>query len=118
MAYFSEKSDSRPPRFTFEDLQCRLAGFVRIRINNGEFTERGLARVAGISQPQIHNFLKGTRRLSPEFADRLMCRLRIGILDLFEAGELLEYASAQQSPKKPVQSESSSRYSVRDRLGT
>lgn len=117
MTYFSEKSKFRSPRFTFEDLQDRLAGFVRRRISNGEFTERGLARIAGISQPQIHNFLKGTRRLSPEFADRLMFRFRIGVLDLFEAGELLEHASAQESPKKTVQSESSSLYSVTDRFG-
>jgi transcriptional regulator with XRE-family HTH domain len=98
---------------TFEDLQERLVRLVRRRISNGEFTERGLARIAGISQPQIHNFLKGARKLSPEFADRLMLRFGIGILDLFEPRELLEQAAirgaARVSPdvsdlKKPVQS--------------
>lgn len=108
----------------FEDLQNRLAHYIRWRISNGEFTERGLARIAGISQPQIHNFLKGARRLSPEFADRLMARFHIGILDLFETQELLEQIAARGASesggfgafKKPAGSEMSLR-AVRDHFG-
>ncbi|HEX7360449.1 MAG TPA: helix-turn-helix transcriptional regulator [Bryobacteraceae bacterium] len=89
----------------FEELQERLLRLVRGRIGNGEFTERGLARMTGISQPQIHNYLKGARKLSPEFADRLMLRFDISILDLFEPSELLEQAAARAGGKKPVRSE-------------
>lgn len=110
-------------RADFGDLQDRLARFVRGRISNGEFTERGLARVSGISQPQLHNFLKGTRRLSPEFADRLMRRFCIGILDLFETRELQEQIAARGDSgrsigglKKPAQSEASL-YPASQRLG-
>ncbi|MGH9640704.1 MAG: hypothetical protein ACRD3Y_11620, partial [Bryobacteraceae bacterium] len=97
-------------------LHDRLVGLIRRRISNGEFTERGLARMAGISQPQVHNFLKGARRLSPEFADRLMLHFGIGILDLFDTPELLEQISARASSpnsaspsslKKPVRSQPS-----------
>lgn len=105
MTYFPVESAFRSRNATFEELQQRLARLVRTHIGNGEFTERGLARMTGISQPQIHNFLKGARKLSPEFADRLMLRFGIGILDLFETGELLEQAALGSPWKKPVQSE-------------
>lgn len=114
--YFAMESLFRGQSAAFEDLHNRLASYIRGRIGNGEFTERGLARVAGISQPQIHNFLKGARRLSPEFADRLMFRFHIGILDLFETQELLEQIALRGVPppgfggfKKPAQSETSLR---------
>jgi plasmid maintenance system antidote protein VapI len=105
VAYFTVESTFRSRNATFEELQQRLARLVRARIGNGEFTERGLARMTGISQPQIHNFLKGARKLSPEFADRLMLCFGLGILDLFETGELLEQAATRSSWKKPVQPE-------------
>ena len=55
---------------------------------NGDFTERGLARILGVSQPQMHNVLKGARKLTPELADRLLARLGIDLLDLLEASEI------------------------------
>jgi plasmid maintenance system antidote protein VapI len=51
-------------------------------MNNGEFTERGLAKKARISQPHLHHILKGKRALRPEVADRLLAELQISILDL------------------------------------
>lgn len=59
-----------------------------MKIRNGEFTERGLARILGVSQPQLHNVLKGARPLKPEFADCLLRYFKIGVLDLVEAREL------------------------------
>ncbi|MBV9613681.1 MAG: helix-turn-helix transcriptional regulator [Acidobacteriaceae bacterium] len=47
-----------------------------------------MARILGISQPQIHNVLKGARRLRPELADRLIANLEITVLDLLAAAEL------------------------------
>jgi len=69
-------------------LQSRLIRFVNLRIQNGDFTERGLARILEISQSHAHNVLKGARKLTPELADHLMARLDMSVLDLLEAGEL------------------------------
>ncbi len=75
-------------KITFQVLQTRLIDFVNTRIRNGDFTERGLARILGISQPQIHNVLKGARKLRPELADRLIRKFEMSVLDLLEAGEI------------------------------
>jgi hypothetical protein len=45
-------------------------------------TERGLARMCGISQPQMHNVLKSIRGLSTDSADRLMRALDLRVPDL------------------------------------
>jgi plasmid maintenance system antidote protein VapI len=83
--YFSLESF---PRVTFRDLQDRLISFVVMKIRNGEFTERRLARVLGVSQPQLHNVLKGARPLKPEFADCLFKHFEIGVIDLLSRAEL------------------------------
>jgi plasmid maintenance system antidote protein VapI len=83
--YFGLES---PRHLTFRDLQNRLILFVVTKIRNGEFTERGLARVLGVSQPQLHNVLKGARPLKPAFADCLLEQFDIGILDLVQRAEL------------------------------
>jgi hypothetical protein len=102
VAYFTVESIFRSRNATFEELQQRLARVVRARIGNGEFTERGLARMTGISQPQIHNYLKGARKLSPEFADRLMLRFDISLVDLFDPCVLLELAAARGGGDRAV----------------
>lgn len=68
----------------FETLQARLLERVNHRVQNGELTERGLARRIGISQPHMHHILKGARGLSVETADRLLRHLSISLLDLLE----------------------------------
>lgn len=60
--------------------QCRDQ--VRLRIRNGHATERGLALRVGISQPHLHNVLKGIRPMSPDMADRLMGQLGITLAEL------------------------------------
>lgn len=80
---------------TFATLQKRLLQLVNSRIDNGEFTERGLARLIGVSQPQIHNVLKGKRKLQTELADRIMKKFEIGVLDLFYEAELREQLITQ-----------------------
>lgn len=74
----------------FEDLQSRLIAAVKVRLQNGELTERRLAHLTGISQPHVHNVLKGARILSPGVADRILRRLRISLVDLFHKQELHE----------------------------
>ncbi len=75
-------------RVTFEVLRARLIQRVKLRINNGEFTERGLARILGISQSQTHNVLKGARTLRMQLADRILTRLGLSAMDLLTDGEL------------------------------
>jgi transcriptional regulator with XRE-family HTH domain len=65
----------------------RLVSHVRARVRNGEISERGLARLTGVSQPHIHNVLKGTRRLSADMTDQILQRLRIDLADLLTAGD-------------------------------
>jgi plasmid maintenance system antidote protein VapI len=75
----------------FSEIQERLTEHLRERIRSGEVTERGLARITNISQPHIHNVLKGKRVLSPEMADQVLQRLRLDLVDLLEPAEMLEW---------------------------
>jgi len=73
---------------TFKDLQQRLLDDLRHRVRSGMATERGLARLTGISQPHLHNVLKGKRMLSTEMADSLLRRLDLDLLYLIRPDEL------------------------------
>ena len=75
-------------KITFEVLRTRLVQEVRLRINNGEFTERGLSRILGISQSQTHNVLKGARTLQMQLADRILQKLGLSTIDLLTEIEL------------------------------
>ena len=66
----------------FHDLHGRLIDLAREKVRAGEVTERGLARMCGMSQPHMHNVLKGIRSLSTRSADRLMNALGIHVADL------------------------------------
>lgn len=71
----------------FEDLHRRLIAHLNGRLQRGELTERRLARLAGLSQPHLHNVLKGSRRLSNLLADQILRRLEITLLDLLTPEE-------------------------------
>ncbi|HYL78971.1 MAG TPA: hypothetical protein VEU96_32570 [Bryobacteraceae bacterium] len=73
---------------TFQDAQLRLLAYVRERIHNGDFTERGFARSIGISQPHAHNVLKGARKLSPKISDSILRLFHISMVDLASLDEL------------------------------
>ena len=75
---------------TFHDLQQRLLDELRQRVHSGAVTERSLARLSGISQPHLHNVLKGKRILSVERADEVLRRLQIDVLHLIDTEELRE----------------------------
>ena len=68
----------------FDHLRKLLVEFLRKKIRNGEWTERSLAKQADISQPHLHNVLKGVRVLSPEMADRLLETVGLTVRDLLE----------------------------------
>ena len=73
--------------FTFDALQRRLIAFVNDRVRNGEFSERGLAALLGVSQPHLHNVLKGERKLHTQLADILLTKFGISVIDLLTAAE-------------------------------
>jgi hypothetical protein len=75
---------------TFHDLHQLLLEEIRQRVRSGAATERGLARLSGISQPHLHNVLKGKRKLSLRKADVVLHHLQIDLLQLIESGELRE----------------------------
>lgn len=75
---------------TLGDLQQRFVALLRKRVRNGELTERGLARMVGISQPHMHNVLHGKRNFSIETTDDMMRQLRVDVLDLIEPSEWTE----------------------------
>lgn len=72
----------------FCELQEQLLLDLRLRVRRGETTERQLARTTGVSQPHIHNILKGFRDLTPTTADRILRALNVSILDLIDTADL------------------------------
>ena len=75
---------------TFHDLQDKLLDELRQRVRSGAATERSMARDTGISQPHLHNVLKGKRVLSVEKSDQVLRRLQIDLLELIEPEDLRE----------------------------
>ncbi len=70
----------------------------RERVRSGEVSERGLARLSGISQPHLHNVLKGIRALSPDSADSLMRGMNVTIPLVVWSGAGLDLASIRAVP--------------------
>ena len=77
----------------FQELRERLVAYLRERVRSGEITERGLARISGISQPHIHNVLKGKRALSADMSDEILRHLEMDLLDLLKPEDLLDWRS-------------------------
>jgi hypothetical protein len=72
----------------FRGLHGLLIQHLNRCVQRGDFTERGVARRVGISQPHIHNVLKGDRLLSWESADSLLRELNLNIFDLMRDDEM------------------------------
>ena len=75
----------------FQELRERFLSNLRERVRSGELTERGLARVSGVSQPHIHNVLKGKRLLSPEMSDTVLRQLHMDLLDLMKPEDFIDW---------------------------
>jgi hypothetical protein len=84
---------------TYQDVQLRLLAYVRSQISNGELTERGFARLIGISQPHVHNVLKGVRNLSPKIFDLALKYLHLSLLDLVPSSELEANLRERRMPR-------------------
>ena len=67
---------------SFRTLHALLIQHLNQSLQTGELTERGLARKVGMSQPHIHNVLKGKRLLSWGSADALLRELDLNLLEL------------------------------------
>jgi transcriptional regulator with XRE-family HTH domain len=75
----------------FRILHERFIECLRERVRSGELTERRLARITGVSQPHLHNVLKGKRLLSPEMADGILRELNMDLLDLMRPEDLIHW---------------------------
>ncbi len=65
-----------------EGILRQIVEIARHYVRSGRATERRLARMAGISQPHLHNVLKEIRQLSPESADKLLTALNLTVPDI------------------------------------
>ena len=81
----------------FIDLQTSLLESLRTRVTNGELTERGLAKLVGVSQPHMHNVLKGTRLLSMNLADQILQQLHISVVDLVGPDRIAKDSALQET---------------------
>jgi transcriptional regulator with XRE-family HTH domain len=72
----------------FAEFHSRLVVYLRDRVRSGDLTERGLARMTGISQPHIHNVLKGKKFFSLDVCDTILSELNLDLLDLLHPAEL------------------------------
>ena len=86
----------------FREIAARLLHYLNERVRRGELTERGLARLAGYSQPHIHNVLKGARVLGLDLADQVMALLDIPLTSLLTQEELAGRAPPDMSSGVPV----------------
>lgn len=71
----------------FGELEVRLIHHLQERIRSGEISERSLARVIGVSQPHLHNVLKGRHLFSLAMADKILRHLNLDLLDLIDPEE-------------------------------
>lgn len=79
----------------FSAVQMRLIAAAKARVRDGSLTERGLARSIGVSQPHIHNVLKGARILTPFIADKILFALNMSIGCLLREDEIAWAGSRQ-----------------------
>lgn len=85
---------------TFQDARLKLLAYVRNEIRNGELTERGFARLIGISQPHAHNVLKGVRNLSPEVFDLVLKYFHLSLVDLAPMEEIEEQLQRRRARER------------------
>ena len=65
-----------------EGLLHQIVELARYQVRTGRTTERRLASLAGVSQPHLHNVLKGIRQLSPESGDKILRSLNLSVPDI------------------------------------
>jgi len=88
------QGNTSSPKFMmrFAEFHTRLVDCLRGKVRSGELTERGLARMTGISQPHVHNVLKGKKLFSVDVSDTILRELNLDLLDLVHPLELRRHA--------------------------
>jgi SOS-response transcriptional repressor LexA len=84
------------------DLRETLTELLRTKVRNGTTTERSLAKQIGMSQPHLHNVLKGTRTLSTEMIDQCLYQLRLSVFDLMDRSAMTAYLGRQEQDRTRV----------------
>jgi transcriptional regulator with XRE-family HTH domain len=79
----------------FHVLQARILSVARAKLQDGHFTERGLARHLGVSQPHIHNVLCGVRPVTPQLLEIMLDGFQLSLLDLFTGDELRQHLQSR-----------------------
>jgi hypothetical protein len=85
-------------RVFISDLLAGVTALARQAVHSGAISERALARQAGLSQPHLHNVLKGVRALSPASADQLMRALDITVPRMLWRGAQIGVADMREVP--------------------
>jgi transcriptional regulator with XRE-family HTH domain len=83
----------------FAEFHQRFVAHLRDRVSSGDVTERGLARLTGVSQPHVHNVLHGKRLFSMETADQMLRKLHLDLLDFLDAAEFVEGQSRRPTSR-------------------
>ena len=102
MALFRAEICEAGDAVLFSSLQQRLMRRLKDEIRTGNFTERGLARRAGLSQPHVHNLLKGIRSATVESADAMLRAISADVIDLLHAPEAERVSRLPQGPTAAV----------------
>lgn len=71
----------------FEALAERLIARLNSLVQRGDASERGLAKLAGVSQPHLHNLLAGRRGLTFNVADRLLKIVNLPLASLLSSDD-------------------------------
>lgn len=82
----------------FGECHEAIITYLRQRIYNGELTERGLAKLVGVSQPHINAAIQGKKALSKEVCDRILICLHISLLDLIGRDRMVQHLRGQIKP--------------------
>ena len=72
----------------FKGLQSQLVEHLKGRVRAGEWTESGLARFTGFSQPHLHHVLNGRKTFSFDAVDGVLRRLGLQVEDLLPAAKI------------------------------
>jgi transcriptional regulator with XRE-family HTH domain len=86
------------PLLNITQLCERVIELARQTVHSGSISERGLAKKANISQPHLHNVLKGIRTLSPEGMDRLLEALNVTVPEVLWSGSGNQFADIRSAP--------------------
>ena len=87
---------------TFLEINARLLDYLRNRVRNGDYTERGLARVLGLSQSHLHKALRGANTFSSENVDWILRSFHITILDLVTETELTTHLAKLRTAERSM----------------